>query len=206
MAAGKVITGYSLPYVAKYTVADGVVSYTDAQRLARGVSVTVSPEGSEDNNFYADNILAETDAGRFTGGTTTLEVDGLFIAAERFIMGLPEADAEGWTAYGDDQQVPHVGIGFIVRYMSDGVTSYTPYVLAKNAFKPIEIEANTQEAEIDWQTTTLEAQTMRGDDANHNWKYVGADFATEAEAEAALKAKLGVSEQEQGGDDQGNDG
>lgn len=199
MAAGKVITGYSLPYVAKYNVTDGVVSYTEAQKLARGVSVTVSPEGSEDNNFYADNILAETDAGRFTGGTTTLVVDGLFIAAERFVMGLPAAGEDGWTAYGDDQQVPHVGIGFIVRYMSDGVTSYTPYVLAKNAFKPIEIEANTQEAEIDWQTTSLEAATMRGDDSNHNWKYVGADFATEAEAEAALRAKLGVSEQSGGG-------
>lgn len=192
MAAGKVITGYSLPYVAKYNVADGVVTYTDAQRLARGVSVTVSPEGSEDNNFYADNVLAETDSGRFTGGTTTLVVDGLFIAAERFIMGLPAAGQDGWTAYDDDQQIPTVGIGFIVRFMSDGVTTYTPYVLAKNSFAPIEIEANTQEEEIDWQTTSLEAQTMRGDDPKHTWKYVGADFATEAEAEAALKEKLGL--------------
>lgn len=194
MAAGKVITGYSLPYVAKYTATEGKVTFTDGQRLARGVSVTVSPEGSDDNNFYADNVLAESDSGRFTGGTTTLEVDGLFIAAERFIMGLPAADEDGWTHYGDDQVIPYIAIGFIVRYMSDNVTTYTPYVLVKNKFAPIEIEANTQEESIDWQTTTLEAQTMRGDDANHNWKYVGADFPSEAAAEAALKTKLGISE------------
>ena len=193
MAAGKVITGYSLPYVAKYNVTDGVVSYSDAQKLASGVSVNVSPEGSEDNNFYADNILAETDAGRFTGGTTTLLVGGLFIAAERFIMGLPAAGEDGWTAYGDDQQVPHVGIGFIVRYMSDGVTSYTPYVLAKNAFKPIEIEANTQEAEIDWQTQELTFNMLRDDSTNHDWKMVGTALTTEALAEAKIKTALGIS-------------
>ena len=193
MAAGKVITGYSLPYVAKYNVTDGVVSYSDAQKLASGVSVNVSPEGSEDNNFYADNILAETDAGRFTGGTTTLVVGGLFIAAERFIMGLPAAGEDGWTAYGDDQQVPHVGIGFIVRYMSDGVTSYTPYVLAKNAFKPIEIEANTQEAEIDWQTQELTFNMLRDDSTNHDWKMVGTALTTEALAEAKIKTALGIS-------------
>lgn len=194
MAAGKVITGYSLPWVAKYENNEGTITFSDAMRLARGVSVTVSPEGSDDNNFYADNVLAESDSGRFTGGTTTLVVDGLLIAAERFIMGLPAADQDGWTHYGDDQVIPYIGIGFIVRYMSDGVTTYVPYVLVKNQFKPIEIEANTQEESIDWQTTSLEATTMRGDDANHNWKYVGADFQTEAEAEAALKTKLGVSE------------
>lgn len=192
MAAGKVITGYSLPWVAKYENNEGTITFSDAMRLARGVSVTVSPEGSDDNNFYADSVLAESDSGRFTGGTTTLVVDGLLIAAERFIMGLPAADQDGWTHYGDDQVIPYMGIGFIVRYMSDGVTTYVPYVLVKNQFKPIEIEANTQEESIDWQTTSLEATTMRGDDANHTWKYVGADFSTEAEAEAALKTKLGA--------------
>lgn len=193
MAAGKVITGYSLPWVAKYAANEGVITFSDAMRLARGVGVTVSPEGSEDNNFYADNVLAESDSGRFTGGTTTLVVDGLLIAAERFIMGLPDADQDGWTHYGDDQVIPYIAIGFIVKYMSDGITTYVPYVLVKNKFKPIEIEANTQEAEIDWQTTSLEAVTMRSDDSNHNWKYVGEDFSTEEEAEAALKTKLGVS-------------
>lgn len=193
MAAGKVITGFSKPWVAKYTATDGVVTYSDAQVLARGVEVSISPESTDDNKFYADNVLAESDSGRFTGGEVTLTVDGLLIAAERFLMGLPEAAADGFTAYGDDQNAPDVGVGFIVRYMSDGVTTYVPIVLAKCKFAPIETSAATQEDEIDWQTTELTGTIMRGDDANHNWKYVGADVATEAAAEAALKTKLGVA-------------
>lgn len=193
MAAGKVITGFSLPYVAKYAASEGTVTYSNGMKLARGVEVSISPESTDDNNFYADNVLAESDSGRFTGGELTLTVDGLLIAAEQLIMGLPTAGQDGWTAYGDDQNAPDMGVGFIVRYMSDGVTTYVPIVLAKVKFAPIEINAATQEEEIDWQTTELTGTIMRGDDANHNWKYVGADAATEAAAEAALKTKLGIS-------------
>lgn len=193
MAAGKVITGFSKPYVAVYSATKGTVSYSDGQVLARGVEVQISPESTDDNNFYADNVLAESDSGRFTGGELTLTVDGLLIAAERLLMGLPAAGDDGWTAYGDDQNAPNVGVGFVVRYMSDGVTTYVPIVLAKCKFNQIETTASTQEDEIDWQTTELTATIMRGEDANHNWKFIGADVSTESAAEDALKAKLGIS-------------
>ena len=193
MAAGKVITGFSKPYVAVYSATEGTVSYSDGQVLARGVEVQISPESTDDNNFYADNVLAESDSGRFTGGELTLTVDGLLIAAERLLMGLPAAGDDGWTAYGDDQNAPNVGVGFVVRYMSDGVTTYVPIVLAKCKFNQIETTASTQEDEIDWQTTELTATIMRGEDANHNWKFIGADVSTESAAEDALKAKLGIS-------------
>lgn len=193
MAAGKVITGFSKPYVAIYGANEGTVTYTSGQVLARGVEVSISPESTDDNNFYADNVLAESDSGRFTGGELTLTVDGLMTAAEKLIMGLPTAGSDGWMAYGDDQNAPDMGVGFIVRYMSDGVTTYVPIVLAKVKFQPFEISAATQEDEIDWQTTELTATIMRGDDANHNWKFVGTDAATEAAAETALRKKLGIS-------------
>lgn len=193
MAAGKVITGFSKPYVAVYTANEGTITYNSGQVLARGVEVSISPESTDDNNFYADNVLAESDSGRFTGGEVTLTVDGLLIAAERLIMGLPTAGSDGWTAYDDDQNVPNMGVGFIVRYMSDGVTSFVPIVLSKVKFKQFETAAATQEETIDWQTTSLSATIMRGDDARHTWKLVGEDASTEAEAEAALKAKLGIA-------------
>lgn len=193
MAAGKVITGFSKPHVAVYAANEGTVTYSNGQVLARGVEVSISPESTDDNDFHADNVIAESDSGRFTGGELSLTVDGLLIAAERLIMGLPAAGEDGWTAYGDDQEAPNVGVGFVVRYMSDGVTTYVPIVVAKCKFKQPETSATTQGEEIDWQTTELTATIMRGDDAKHNWKYIGADVATEAEAEAALKTKLGIT-------------
>lgn len=193
MAAGRVTTGFSKPYVAIYSESGGTITYSDGQLLARGVDVSISPESSDDNNFYADNILAESDAGRFTGGTVTLTVDGLLTATKKLIFGLPTADAQGWTAYGDDMVIPYVGIGYIARTQSDGVIAYVPTVLAKCRFNQPEDAAATQEDEIDWQTQSLEAVIMRGDDANHNWKFEGNEYATEAAAEAALKTKLGIS-------------
>jgi len=193
-AVGKVCTGFSKPYVAKYNASGGVISFTEGRVLARGVNVQVAPDSSDDNGFYADNQLAESDNGVFTGGTLTLTVDGLLTSAEKMLMGLPEAGADGWIGYGDNQQVPDVAVGYIARYMSGGVTTYMPTILVKTKFNQLSLSAATQEQEIDWQTQELTARIMRGDDANHNWKYIPEEsFATEAEAEAALRTKLNIA-------------
>lgn len=192
-AAGRVATGFSKPYVAKYIASGTSVIYQGARRLARGVNVNVQPESSDDNNFYADNQAAESASGLFTGGTVELEVDGLFTSAYNYIMGIEDV-AEGWTADGNKSEVPYVGIGFIVRWMSAGVTTYQPIVIAKCKFSVPEEERATQEDEIDWQTTTLSAAMMRDDTTEEAWRYRGADFATEAEAETALVERLGGTE------------
>lgn len=191
MANGRVATGFSMPRVAKYEATGTTVTYTGVMALARGVEVTLSPESSDENIFYADNVSAESAAGEFTGGTVSLTVDGLLDAAARFIFGLPSADTSGWTAYDDTMNIPYVGIGYITRYMSDGVTTYVPTVIAKARFALPEKSAATQEDEIDWQSQELEATLFRADDANRTWLYEGAPCQTEAAALAALDTKLG---------------
>ena len=69
MTAGKVITGFSAPYIGVYANNSGTISYTKGRRLARGVDVSLDVQTSDDNEFYADNVLAESENGRFTGGT-----------------------------------------------------------------------------------------------------------------------------------------
>ena len=194
MAFGKVKTGYSLPWVALYGESGGTVSYTSGMRLARGVEASYDIETSDDNNFYADNIEAESDSGVFQSGTLNMTVDGLLAAAEKLIMGLPAADTTtGLTAYGDDQSIPDVGVGFIYRYMSAGTVYYTPIIFPRCQFSQLSDSGSTQEDAIDWQTMDLTATIKRAEDAKHNWKYVGADQSTEAAAEAVIKTFLGVS-------------
>ena len=190
--AGRVCTGFSKPYVATYSNTGTSVTYSSGQLLARGVSVNLQPESAEDNNFYADNIVAESAAGEFIGGTVELEVDGLFRDTEDLIFGAPAA-VDGWVGDGDANAVPFCGVGFIVRWMSEGVTTYQPVVLPKVKFNLPEEERSTQEDEIDWQTTTLTATLMRDDTTNKNWRYRGAAFSTEALAEAELQEFLGIS-------------
>lgn len=195
MANGRVLTGFSLPYIALYSASTaGVVSYTSGQILARGVSVSLDVNSaSDDNIFYADNVAAETVAGTFTGGTATLTVDGLKEDAEKLLLGLPAADTSGFVHYGDSAQIPYVGVGFICRYMSAGSTEYVPVVLTKCRSSMPNLSANTQEAEIEWQTQELSFNVLRDDSANHDWKMVGTALTTEALAEAKVKTALGIS-------------
>lgn len=197
MANGRVITGFSHPYVAKYATTEQtgniVLAYSDGQILARGVSASLSTESSDDNKFYADNIIAETAAGSFGSGELTLTVDGLLDAASRLILGLPAADGDGWTHYGDSMDIPYVGVGFIVRYMSGGSTTYVPVVLHKCKFAVPNIDAATQEEDIDFQTQELTATVLRDDTANHEWRVVGTAVTTEALADNAIKSYLNIS-------------
>lgn len=191
-AAGKVTIGFSKPYIALYSESGGVITYSSGQLLARGVSVSGEPESSDNNNFYADNIVAESDAGAFTGGTVTLTVDGLLQDAEKLLQGLGSVDADGFLNYDDDQAIPYVGIGFVVETMSDGVRYFTPVVFTKARANQLPINAETEGESIDWQTQEITFSVYKDDSAKHRWKRVGGELATEALAETAVQGALGL--------------
>lgn len=200
-ANGRVITGFSDPWVAVYANSGTTVTYSSAQVLARGVSVDITPDDvSDDNIFYADNAPAEMDPGVFRGGDFTLTVDGMLDAARDLVLGLPEATAvtstlgtASFTAYGDNQAIPYVGFGFVMRYMSDGVTTYAALVLPKCKATNLSVSAATQEEDIDWQTQEITGRILRSDNANHDWQLVGEGRTTAAEALNDVKIALGAS-------------
>ena len=190
-----VTTGFSLPYVALYSNPSGTNVFSSGKKLGRGVSVSVDADVIDDNNFYADNILAETETGAVSGGTLTLTVDGLDPTVRRLIFGLPAANTStGWAAVGDEATVPYCGVGFLRRAMNNGTTYWFACVFPKVKFHFNDENAETQEEQIDWQTTELEATFMRDDTSNHNWKYVNdTAFSSESAAEAALKTFLSIT-------------
>lgn len=195
MANGKVITGYSQPIVAKYTYSSNTISYSNVMPLARGVEVEMEVEIGDATNFFADNTIAEAVAGQFNGATATFTVDGLKDAARDLIAGLvtsktiiANSSTVSAKVYDDLQVIPYVGIGFVVRYMENGVTTYAPVILPKAQFSPESLNAATQGEEVEFQTTELQATVMRADDANHSWKVVAEDQATEAAAVAVINA------------------
>lgn len=200
MANGKVITGFSKPYVALYSATGGTVSYTSGQILARGVSASLETESGDAQYFYADNITAESVGGVFTGATLTLTVDGLKEAARKLVMGLPTAssitvggDSVSVLDYDDRQAIPYVGVGMIIRYMSGGVTTYAPVLFTKVQFNVDGMDAETQGENIEFQTEELTAAVLRDDSTNHTWRRLAADQDTEAAAEAVIKAMLNIA-------------
>ena len=200
MAKGKILTGFSKPYVATYSYASSTVTYASGQQLARGVQVALNINTADESIFYADNVAAESAPGIFTDGTCDLTVDGLLNAAEKLILGLPTpatktvgSDTVDIYNYGDSMEPPYVGIGFIARYQQDGVESYVPVILPKCRFKAPSLSAATQAEAIDWQTQELSANIFRDDTANHNWKMMAEDQTSEADAEAVIKAIFGIT-------------
>ena len=197
-----VTTGFSKPYVAKYANTGSTVNYSSGMILARGVSLSVEIDTADDNNFYCDNVIGETESTQFTSGSATITVDGLANDAATMIFGLPTPQSVTvdetpvqMQGYGQQMDAPYVGFGCIRRTMMQGKTEYWPYILPKIKFSLPSEEMATQEDSIDWQTQELSATIMRDDTAAANWKLISAEgMDTEAEAEAAIKAYLNITD------------
>ena len=197
MAAGRVLTGFSMPYVATYSASGSTITYTGVSQLARGVSVAIAIESGDGSTFYADNVAAEGTGGVFTGGTVTLTVDGLKDTARKLIEGLANptevtvgSDTVDVYSYDTDQVIPYVGIGFVARYMENGVTTYVPVVLTKCQFDVDGMEAATQAESVEFQTQELTATIMRDDSAKHCWRKIAEAQETETAAVAVITALL----------------
>lgn len=194
-----VTTGFSKPYIGKYSASGQTVSYSGGMKLGRGVSLSVEVESAEDNDFFADNVIAETETGTMTSATATMTVDGMEDDVAKFALGLPEpssvqVDDSSVNAYdyGDNMNPPYLGFGAIRRKMLNGVTTYQPILFTKVKMSIPGNDYATQEDQIDWQTEELTLSILRDDSENRNWKRVFASQTTEAAAENILKTILGV--------------
>lgn len=201
MKKGRVLIGFYAPFVGLYGCEGGKVTFTKGMRLARGVDVSINPETSDNNDFYADGVVAESEGGEFKGGNIKYTVDGLLDAAERFVYGLPDPEEMtvgdkkvNVTKYGNKSKPPYVGTGFVVAYQSEGNVTYQPIILPKVKFITHGTEAKTKEEQKDWQTQVLEASICREDTADENWKWLFEEQTTEAEAIAILTSVLNVAD------------
>lgn len=193
--------GLSKPYYAIYAEAGGVVSYSDGAVMGKATEANISIETTEDNNLYGDNGLAETDR-RFANGTLTLSTTDLSQEVSKAILGLTEQAITGIDGvtdtsvkelvYDDGQVTPYLGVGFIIKKKVNGVYKWRGVVLPKIMFSVPEDAATTQGESIEWQTPELTGAIMRDDSATHVWKKE-ATFTTEAQAEAYIKARLGIT-------------
>nr|DAT37855.1 MAG TPA: tail tube protein [Caudoviricetes sp.] len=193
--------GLSKPYYAIYAEAGGVVSYSDGAVMGKATEANISIETTEDNNLYGDNGLAETDR-RFANGTLTLSTTDLSQEVSKAILGLTEQAITGIDGvtdtsvkelvYDDTQVTPYLGVGFIIKKKVNGAYKWRGVVLPKVMFSVPEDAATTQGESIEWQTPELTGAIMRDDSATHAWKKE-ATFTSEAQAEAYIKARLGIA-------------
>ena len=195
MAVG---TGYRYPMIAEYTASGGSVTYTNLATLGRGVSMEWDVDVADANNFYADDVIAESTGGFFQSGSGTAVIDGLDETTAKTILGLASTRTEtiGGNSvvvqgYGDSNP-PYLGLGFIRREMMNGTTYYKPVIFPKVRFNMPSGSAATQEEDIDWQTQELEFTIFRDDTTNAEWKITPKDSMTsETDAINFVRVMLG---------------
>lgn len=188
--------GLRKPYVAKYVNDDGVISYTDGKLLAKAVEFSASIAGTEDNNLYADDGIAESDRS-FTGGTLEITTDDLEQEASQLILGIApntltiDSEEVSELVYDDDMEVPDLGFGVIIPKKIKGIYKYRAVVFHKIKFNIPEEAAVTQGETIEWQTPTISATIMRDNSAKRGWKSE-ATVDSASLAEAYIKKKLDI--------------
>lgn len=195
------IIGVSKPYVAKYSNTDSTVTYTAGQILDKMTQLDATINSAKNNNFYADNAIAETDRS-FSGGTLTVNTADLGPEVSALILGITPvaiSEIEGVTdedvnelIFDDDQQNPYLGFGCIIKKRVNNEDKWRAIIFTKIQFAVPSDAATTQGETIEWQTPTLSGTIMRDDSAKHTWKRE-ATFTTEAQAEAYIKARLGIT-------------
>lgn len=201
-ANGRVLIGFSHPVVALYTASGSGVTYSQGMALARGVKFNLNLDTTDNNDFYADDVLAESENGLFSGGTAAITVDGLHPDAERFALGLPEPVAVTYGEsqsvnvykYGDQAKPPYLGYGHVVTYQSDNTEIFVPTIFTKVKFRVPGGSAETRKEKKDYLTQELTADLHRDDTSTHDWKWVGEDQTSMAAAVQVLHGLLSVTE------------
>ncbi len=195
--------GLSKPYCAiyNYDAETKVRTYTNGAALGKYTNLDISLNDSGENILYADNAPAESDK-QFTGGTATLTVDELRPDVMVPYFGIKEETIENdavttkgaaWQVYDDDQNIPSIGIGGIIKHKVDGAVRWMGFVLEKAQLTTPGLSAITQGQSVEWQTKAIVATIMRSDLDKHPWFRKTTFLDSEAEAEAAVKAYLNIT-------------
>lgn len=183
--------GLKYPAIAKYTVSNNTVAYTDGTVLGKAIKSDIQINCSDDK-LYADDSLAEN-CKEFIDGTIALSVDDLSDANYALLLGHTVDDTTSEISANGADSAPYVGVGFYGKKIKDGTVSYRAVWLAKVLFAEPQDTSDTKGQGVTFGTPTLNGTIST--DLSGNWKYektfTGASAA--ADALAWVKTKAGIT-------------
>lgn len=195
------IKGLSTLVIAKHSVEGSTVTYTDPTVTEKLTDYSISITSSDNNPFYADDMIAEEDKGTFQKGELTIGTAGLSQENSILILGLTSKEVSYGqnktvkeTIYDDARTSPYLGVGLIETHQINGKTQYKAIWLTKVFFNVPEGSATTKGESIEWQKTTITGNVGRSEqvdsDYDHPWR-MEAFLDTKEEAIEYLKFKGG---------------
>ena len=163
-------------YYSKAVVTGGVLTgYSGVQQMGKAISANFEPGDAGDNNLWANNAIAETDASAAAGGTLTINTDRITDQAYQDLFGLTAATAtvtvDGETVTGNgydytgNESANPVGVAFIRWKQENNVrTIHEAVIYSYCTFAEPSEEMTTYNGDdgIEWQTPELEATVSGG--------------------------------------------
>lgn len=164
-------------FYAKATIEDGVITgYQGSKMMGSALSASFEAgSNSKDNNLWANNAIAESDAAAAAGGTLTVNLDRLTEEAHEDIFGLTKKEEQvnvgdspvtgtGFD-YTGDEQAAVVGVAFIRWNQIKQSRKYHEAVIYSHCtFHEPDEDSKTYNNDdgIEWQTPELEATVAGG--------------------------------------------
>lgn len=178
--------GLSKPWIASLNVETD--TYTDAFKCGKAVNTTVTPNVNE-GQLFADNQQTEN-VTEFKNAAVALGVDTLPKKAPKVMFG-HKVDEDGTETSNSEDAGSYVGYGFITTEVKDGVKSYRACLLTKVKFIEGEESYTTKGDSITFSTPNLSGIALANNSGD--WRIKSPSFPTEAEADAWIQEKLGVT-------------
>lgn len=136
----------------------GVPTYGPAEKLARGIEVTLSPKVAE-ATLYAGDVLDES-VSAITSYDITLNVNHLTLQQQAKLLG-NKIDENGLVSYGTDDVAPEFAVAFSAP-LSTGSTEYR--VMYRVKFKPTDENYKTKSENVEFQTPTITGVSLFRED------------------------------------------
>ena len=163
---------YDLRYIqcAKYNNNNGVISFTDKQKVGDAMTVNIELRFAE-GRLYAESVLAEF-IRKCTGGTISMGVKYILQAAQKLMFGSADKTRTVGSAtvsslvLSGKSSGKYVGFACYAPDMVDGVEKYTCIFARKCLFGPPGYSLQTANESITFQTPTTSGEFLADDSAN----------------------------------------
>lgn len=194
---------YDLRYIqcAKYNNNNGVISYTDKQKVGDAMTVDIELRFAE-GRLYAESVLAEF-IRKCTGGTISMGVKYIFQAAQKLMFGMSERSRSVTPAGGTATEVTslvtkrntvgqYVGVSFYTPALYEGVEKYDCVFIGKCMFGEPSESTQTAGENIQFQTPVTNGEFL-ADDSEEGQIKEAVTVDTEALARAWCDAVLSAT-------------
>lgn len=174
---------YDLRYIqcAKYVNTDGVISFTDKQKVGDAMTANIELRFAE-GRLYAESTLAEY-IRKCTGGTISLGVKYIKNAAQKLMFGMTEKTRSITPQGGSATQVKslvtkrstvgaYVGVSFYTPALYEGVEKYDCIFVGKCMFGEPSESAQTAGENIQFGTPVTNGEFLADDSTDGQIKEV----------------------------------